>query len=111
RRALPRSWLRMWRTATGQCEDARAVARKGIAATSSGRAELGRSVMDRGTNPVVRGAATDVAAHGHIDVAVGRCLEGAEQRNGTHDLPGLAESALRDIARDPCTPDRLRLDS
>src|SRR5256885_12181688 len=60
-------------------------------------------VLDGGANANVGGAATDVAVHGEIDVAVARLRCLAQQRDGAHHLPGLAVAALRDITGRPGT--------
>ena len=57
--------------------------------------------MDRASDALIGAAAADVAAHGVIDVRVGRMRVFAEQHSGRHDLARLAVSALRDILLDP----------
>ncbi len=68
-------------------------------------------IMNRGANADVRGAATDIAIHGEIDVAVGRFLPFAQKSDRAHYLSGLAVAALRNIARDPGALHRLRFPS
>src|SRR5262249_19456147 len=58
-------------------------------------------VFDGGANADVGGAATDVAVHGEIDVAVARLLRLAQQGDPPHHLSGLAAAALRHIAARP----------
>jgi hypothetical protein len=53
--------------------------------------------MDGGTDANVGGAATDVAVHGKIDIAIRWFWIEAEQRRGAHDLAGLTVTALRNI--------------
>ena len=53
-------------------------------------------------------AAADVAAHGVVDVGVGRLRVLLEQRRRRHDLAGLAIAALRHLQLDPGGLHRLR---
>ena len=55
----------------------------------------GRRLLDRGPHPHIGPAAADIAAHGLVDLGVGRLRRALEQRGGRHDLPGLAVAALR----------------
>src|SRR5689334_8223158 len=57
--------------------------------------------MNRFANALVRAATADVAAHGIVDVGVGGVGLLGKQRDGGHDLPGLAVAALRDVFFDP----------
>src|SRR5215475_1523381 len=59
------------------------------------------SRLDGGGDPLIAAAATDVAAHGVVDLALRRVFVGSEQRSGLHDLAGLAIAALRDIQGAP----------
>src|ERR1700722_1501374 len=54
-----------------------------------------------GTNALIRSAPANVAAHGGVDIRVGRFRRHCQQRGGGHDLPGLAIAALHDIDIDP----------
>src|SRR6266576_3726878 len=60
------------------------------------RLQLGRA-MDRRPNAGIGPAAADVR-HCVIDVSIGRLRLVPEQRDGSHNLPRLAISALRDTA-------------
>lgn len=51
--------------------------------------------MNGGFDAVVRSTATDIAAHGHFDIRIARIRIAFQQRRCTHDLPTLAEPALR----------------
>ena len=59
--------------------------------------------VNRGANALVGSTTADVAAHRRIDVGVGRLRLLLEQRNGGHDLAGLAIAALHDVGFDPRT--------
>ena len=60
-----------------------------------------RRGMDRLADAHIGGAAAEVAAHGEVDVTVGRPLVRLQQRDRAHDLARLAVAALRHVARDP----------
>src|ERR1700676_1632005 len=57
--------------------------------------------MDGFADALVGSAAADIAAHEVVDVGVGRFGLLREQRDGGHDLSGLAVTALRDVFLDP----------
>src|SRR2546430_6951447 len=67
-----------------------------------------RRLLDRGADPRVGPAATDVAAHGLVDLGVGRLRRALEERGRGHDLAGLAIAALRHAHADPPRLQRLR---
>src|SRR5260370_11997021 len=62
---------------------------------------LPRCALDRFTDPHVRGAAAEVAAHRLLDLLVVRPGSGLEQRDRAHDLTALAVAALHDVFVDP----------
>src|ERR1051325_7128420 len=64
--------------------------------------------MNGPPDALVRSASTEIAAHGVVDLFVGRLLVLHEQRRGGHDLPGLAVAALRDVLRLPGALQRMR---
>src|ERR1700687_6059383 len=64
-------------------------------------AGLRGGAMDGLADALVGSAAADVAAHEVIDIGVGRVGLLGEQRDGGHDLSGLAIAALRDVFFDP----------
>ena len=57
--------------------------------------------VDGGANVPVSPTAADVAAHGFVDIGVGRLGLFREQRSRAHDLPGLAIAALGNVLFDP----------
>src|SRR5687767_6929881 len=57
----------------------------------------GGGTVNRLTNTWIGPAATDVAAHGRIDVGIGGLGVLLQQGNGRHDLAGLAVAALRHV--------------
>jgi hypothetical protein len=57
--------------------------------------------MDGFADALVSAAAADVAAHGRVDVCVSGIGFLGEERDGGHDLAGLAVAALRDVLGDP----------
>src|SRR5271169_1177735 len=59
------------------------------------------SRLDGGGDALVAATATDVAAHGIVDLGLGRVLRRRQQRGGLHDLAGLAIAALRNIQGAP----------
>src|SRR3989442_15397720 len=67
---------------------------------------LGRAV-DGGANTLVGAAATDVAAHGGIDVRVRRRRVLGEQGRGRHELARLAVPALRHVELEPGALERM----
>src|SRR5215471_17445219 len=69
--------------------------------------EIGRA-MDRASNRLVGAAAADVAAHGLVDVSVGRIWRAREQCGGGHDLAALAIAALRHVDLQPGLLHRMR---
>src|SRR4029077_14765822 len=68
-------------------------------------------VVNRSADADISRAATEVAIHGRINVAVARPLDFLEQTRRTHDLPRLAITALRHIVVDPGSLDRILLAS
>src|SRR6185437_11361740 len=68
------------------------------AAPSGGHAG---GVLDRRADALIGAAAADVAAHGEIDVGVGRLGGLGQERRGAHQLPGLAVAALRHVQLHP----------
>src|SRR5438105_154586 len=68
---------------------------------------LGRA-MDRTSDAHVCPASAEIAAHGLVDLRVGRLLRLLQKRRGAHDLARLAISALRDVLREPCLLKRMR---
>src|SRR5262245_56058384 len=54
-----------------------------------------RGAMNGFANTGVGRAATEIAAHGEIDIGVGRARVSSKQRRRGHDLPCLAVAALR----------------
>ncbi len=65
--------------------------------------------MNRGTDTGIGGASANVAAHGAIDVGIGRRGSFFQQCRRRHDLSGLAVAALRDLQFDPGRLHRLGL--
>ena len=57
--------------------------------------------MNRGSDTDIGSAATDVAIHSEIDVAIRRFLDFFEKRDCAHDLTGLAVPALGNFVGDP----------
>src|SRR5438552_9619495 len=57
----------------------------------------GSGAMNRFTDALIRAATADVAAHGIVDVGVGGVGFLRKQRDGGHDLSGLAVAALRNV--------------
>ena len=60
-----------------------------------------RSIVHGGAYPRIRTAATDVARHRGVDRGIVRVRIALEQGHRTHDLPGLAVTALRHVVIDP----------
>src|SRR5204863_5992202 len=58
--------------------------------------------MDRFANRLVGSTTANVAAHRAVDFGIGRFGLAGEERRSTHDLPGLAIPALRNIGLKPC---------
>src|SRR5260221_4701040 len=54
-----------------------------------------RCGLDGRGDALIAAAAADVAAHGVVDLALGRVLGRGEEVGRLHDLPGLAVAALR----------------
>src|ERR1041385_1818877 len=67
-----------------------------------------RRAMDRSSDALVRPAATEIAVHGLVDVAVARFLLLHQQPGRGHDLAGLAVAALRHVLGDPRFLQRVR---
>lgn len=57
--------------------------------------------MNGAANAIVGSAATEIAAHCHVDVGISGLRLAREQRRSGHDLSGLAIAALRHVFRDP----------
>jgi len=53
--------------------------------------------MDGGADARIGAAAADIAAHGGIDIGIGRFFIGSEQGRRRHDLARLAVAALYDV--------------
>src|SRR6267154_644653 len=64
----------------------------------------GRGAMNGFANALIRAATADVAAHGIVDIGVGRVGLFGKQRDGGHDLSGLAVAALRNVSPDKSCP-------
>src|SRR5260221_574231 len=60
-----------------------------------------RCGLDGRGDALIAAAAADVAAHGVVDLALGRVLGRGEEGGRLHDLPGLAVAALRHVERAP----------
>src|SRR5215469_9838941 len=60
-----------------------------------------RSLLDGSTNALIGAAAANVAGHGVLDLLVSWLGSLRQQRNGLHDLPRLAVSALGNRVLDP----------
>src|SRR5262245_60830903 len=61
----------------------------------------GGSAVDGLANALIGAAAADVAAHGIVDVGIGRIGFLCKERDGGHDLSGLTIAALGDVFFDP----------
>src|SRR5690242_7783104 len=61
-----------------------------------------RGLLDGGADASVGSAAAEIAAHGRVDVLIGRLGILAEQRSRCHHLTRLAIAALHHIEREPC---------
>ena len=57
--------------------------------------------MDRGADATVGAATADVAGHGGVDIRIAGFAFPGDQRGRTHDLAGLAVTALRHVQGDP----------
>src|SRR5262249_16814066 len=57
--------------------------------------------LDRLADAYIGSAAADVAAHGIVDVGIGRVRLASQQRRGGHDLSRLAVAALDDFMIEP----------
>jgi hypothetical protein len=57
--------------------------------------------VDGSADAHIGGAAAEVARHRVVDVGIGRLAVLAEQRDGAHDLAGLAVAALHDVELAP----------
>lgn len=57
--------------------------------------------MNSGANAGIGPASADIAGHRFVDVVVCRVRQKRKQRRRGHNLPGLAETALRDVMFDP----------
>ena len=79
---------------------ARLTLRKFLRASISDPPRCG-GALDGRTDARVGGAATDIAAHRHVDVVVGGNGDAGEQRGRGHDLARLAVAALRHVQLDP----------
>src|SRR5258708_37485338 len=60
-----------------------------------------RCGLDGRGDALIAAAAADVAAHGVVDLALGRVLGRGEDGGRLHGLPGLAGAALRHVERPP----------
>src|SRR5262249_55991616 len=83
------------------CNTARRETLRGIAMALA-RQRIGR-VLDGGADADIGGATADIAAHGLVDVAIGRPLHLAQERHSAHHLPRLAIPALRNLSPRPAT--------
>lgn len=63
-----------------------------------------RCTVNRFANADVGSTAAEIPVHGLIDVLIGGVRVLGEQRDGRHNLTGLAIAALRDIHFDPRLP-------
>ena len=68
-----------------------------------------RGTLDRCTDSHISGATADIAVHRHVDVTVIGVWHFCKQCGGSHDLPGLAIAALRNLVLDPGGLNRLGL--
>src|SRR5690606_28200033 len=66
-----------------------------------------RSLTDRRDDPLVATAPANVAGHGLEDLGIRWRLVLGDQAGRLHDLPGLAEAALRYVELAPCHLDRM----
>src|SRR5437899_12805686 len=60
-----------------------------------------RGAMNRPPDAHVCAAATEIAAHGLVDLGIGRFFVLRQQARGAHDLARLAISALRHVLGEP----------
>src|SRR5450631_3358256 len=60
-----------------------------------------RSELDCLANSYIGPAPADIAAHGAVDIAIGRMWVARQKRRSRHDLPGLAIAALDDLMVEP----------
>src|SRR5712692_5267953 len=67
-----------------------------------------RGAMDRTPDPHVGAAAAEIAAHGLVDLRVGRLLCFQQEAGGRHDLSRLTVAALRDVLGHPRFLQRMR---
>jgi hypothetical protein len=65
------------------------------------------SGMDRRANARIGTAAAQIAGHHLIDLLVRWLRDVFKERNGLHDLAGLAIAALRNLVFDPCLQNRV----
>jgi hypothetical protein len=86
---------------TAQMPTARMLKKRWPIATSWSAGQLASGIVNRVADTGVSSAAADIAAHGEIDVMVGRAFDFLQKRDRTHHLAGLAVPTLWDIAGDP----------
>src|SRR3954454_11565705 len=63
--------------------------------------------VDRGADARIGAATAEIAGHHLVDVLVGRLGDQVEKRDGLHDLPGLAVTALWNLMLDPGLQNRM----
>src|SRR5688572_19606521 len=74
--------------------------REGRSAISGPLSHAGRRLLDRRADALIGAAATDIPAHGRVDVGIRRVSLLGEQGGRAHDLPALAVAALRHVLFD-----------
>src|SRR5208282_3836468 len=85
----------------------RGVCRAGILNMTSGPHHAGRFVNGSSDAHIGR-AAANISVHGAVDISIAGRLVLAQERDGAHDLPGLAIAALNDVELGPCGMDSIR---
>src|SRR5258708_32535276 len=97
-----REWLRRCPencAATGGCQKCKKLRDRG-SWSASFLIRL-RGAVDRFADTYIGSTATDVAAHGIIDVGIARMWIACQERRSRHDLSGLAVAALDDLMGKP----------
>jgi hypothetical protein len=68
---------------------------------------LAGDALDSAANPLVGGAAADVASHGFVDLLAGWMGIFCQESHGLHDLSRLAVTALWNLLGNPGALDRV----